>query len=167
MRQKNTRTLYVIAAGEPDGFAPVMNELKRPLSRRGITNVLNLLEEFKEHPHPVPELVLFSPTLYVRQTVDLLHEVLDTADLLCKDALYAAPDYRILDIVHTLDDILSSVMIIGELPGLKQFVSYVSKGPHSLLKPADGVILNFPKGESWHTLGQKNAHRQPLFRGDN
>ena len=157
------KTLYIIAAGEPDSSAPVMNELKRPLSRRGVANVLTLLEDLKEHPILKPDLILCSPSLYVKQTVDLLHEVLTDADVLYKDALYAAPDYRILDIVQTLDDILTSVMIIGELPGLKQFISYVSDKKQTILKPADGVILTLKAGESWHTLGHHKAKCRPFF----
>lgn len=168
MRALNSHTLYVISAGEPDNSAPVMNELKRPLSRRGIANVLTLLEDLKEHPFTPPELVLCSPSLYVRQTVDLLHEVLGDADIFCKDALYAAPDYRILDTIQALDDILFSVMIVGELPGLRQFLTYVSNGPHSsVLKPADGAILTLPKGETWHTLGPQKARRRPLLNKRN
>ena len=162
-----SKILYVIAAGEADSSAPVVNELKRPLSRRGIANVLVLLEELKEKPILLPELILCSPSLYVRQTLDLLHEVLGGIDILCKDALYAAPDYRILDTVHSLDDILSCIMIVGELPGLREFISYVSKGNHPpVLKPADGVTLTLPKGESWHTLKRQKAHRQPIFQED-
>lgn len=158
------RTLYVIAAGEPDASYAGMNELKRPLSRRGIANVLTLLEELKEHPIPLPELILCSPSLYVHQTLDLLHEVFGHVDVTCKDALYAAPDYRILDAVRSLDDILFSVMIVGELPGLRQFASYVSKGRHTpILKPADGIVLTLPDGESWHTLDKGKAHRRPFF----
>ena len=158
-----SKVLYILTAGEPDDSASIINELKRPLSRRGITNVLTLLEELKEKPIILPELILYSPSLYVRQTLDLLHEVLGGIDIVCKDALYAAPDYRILDIVQSLDDILSRVMIVGELPGLRQFASYVSKTKqHSILKPADGAILTLPKGESWHNLNRQNAHRQPI-----
>jgi len=159
-----SRTLYVIAAGEPDSAFPGMNELKRPLSRRGIAQVLTLLEDLKEHPFVLPELILCSPSLYVRQTLDLLHEVLDDIDVIYKDALYAAPDYRLLDTVQALDDILFSVMLIGELPGLRQFVSYVSKGKHTpLLKAADGIVLTLPNGESWHTLDRSKASRRPFF----
>ena len=158
------KTLYIIAAGEADSSAPVINELKRPLSRRGIANVLTLLEELKEEPILLPDLILCSPSLYVRQTLDLLHEVLGGVDVICKDALYAAPDYRILDIVQSLDDILTRVMIVGELPGLKQFVAYISKGSHGpILKPADGVILTLSKGESWHNLKSQKARRRPIF----
>ena len=114
-----SKVLYILTAGEPYDSASIINELKRPLSRRGITNVLTLLEELKEKPIILPELILYSPSLYVRQTLDLLHEVLGGIDIVCKDALYAAPDYRILDIVQSLDDILSRVMIVGELPGLR------------------------------------------------
>lgn len=165
MLAKKLRTLLVIAAGQADSSAPVMNELKRPLSRRGVAEVLTLLEDLKENPIRLPELILCSSSLYVRQTLDLLHEVLDGVDVMYKDALYAAPDYRILDMIKTLDDIFSSVMIIGELPGVKEFVNYVSKGRSiSLLRPATGVILTLGEGETWHTFGAQKALCRPLVK---
>ena len=159
-----SKNLFVIAAGQPDNGAPVMNELKRPLSRRGISEVLTLLEDLKEHPIMLPELILCSPCLYARQTLDLLHEVLDGLDVVYKDALYAAPDYRILDMIKSLDDIFSSVMIIGELPGIREFVMYVSKGKKgNLLRPATGVRLTLGNGETWHTCGAQKAVCRPLI----
>lgn len=160
-----SRTLSVIAAGQPDNGAPIMNELKRPLSRRGIAEVLTLLEDLKENPIAQPELILCSPCLYVRQTLDLLHEVFDGIDIIYKDALYAAPDYRILDTIKALDDIFTSVMIIGELPGIKEFAAYVSKGKKTLLlRPATGVVLTLEKGETWHTFGAQKALCWPLVK---
>ena len=160
-----SRTLTVIAAAQADSSAPVMNELKRPLSRQGITEVLNLLEDLKEHPIALPELILCSPSLYVKQTLDLLSEVLDGVDIVYKDALYAAPDYRILDMIKALDDIFTSVMVIGELPGVKEFASYVSKGKNALLlQPATGVVLTLGKGETWHTFGAQKALCRPLIQ---
>ena len=164
MRTQQSKILYVIAAGQPDNGAPVMNELKRPLSRRGIAEVLTLLEDLKEHPILLPELILCSPSLYVHQTLDLLQEVFGNIDVVVKDALYAAPDYRILDLVKSLDDIFSCVMILGELPGLKEFVTYVSKGlKTNILRPASGLKLTLNANESWHTFGPQKAHRQPLI----
>ena len=106
------KSLYIVAAGEPDANASVMNELRRPLSRRGVAQVLTLLEDFKEHPIVPPDIILCSPCLYVRQTMDLLHEVLSSSDVLYKDGLYSAPDYRILEVINGLDDILMKVMIV-------------------------------------------------------
>ena len=54
MQTQRSKILYVIAAGQADNGAPVMNELKRPLSRRGIAEVLTLLEDLKEHPILLP-----------------------------------------------------------------------------------------------------------------
>ncbi len=160
-----SRTLLVIAAGQPDSSAPVMNELKRPLSRRGVDEVLTLLEDLKENPIPLPELILCSPSLYVRQTLDLLHEVLDGIDITYKDGLYAAPDYRILDMIKALDDIYTTAMIIGELPGIKEFTTYVSSGKKNLLlRPATGVQLTLTKGETWHTFGAQKALCRPLIQ---
>ena len=163
MIQQN-RTLYIFTAGQSDVSAPILNELKRPLSRKGIANVLGFLEELKENEFQSPELILYSPSLYVRQTLDLLHEVLGSTDAICKDALYAAPDYRILETVRALDDIFFSVLILGELPGLNQFISYVAQNKHpGLLKSADGLCLQFSKGMSWHDLDKQTVKSHPLF----
>ncbi|MBQ4472393.1 MAG: hypothetical protein II942_04045 [Alphaproteobacteria bacterium] len=158
------RSLYILTAGEPDETAPVLNELKRPLSRKGVAQVLTLLERIKEKPFPLPDLILCSPSLYVRQTLDLLHEVLGNIDTTYKDALYSAPDYRILDIVRSLDDILSHVMILGELPGLNQFINYACEGlKNKKLKPAQGVLITLKDTQSWHTFGPQKTKCRSLF----
>lgn len=163
MHQQKNRILYIVAAGSPDETAPVLNELKRPLSKKGISDVLTLLEELKENPILMPDLILCSPTLYVHQTLDLLDEVLGKSDILYKDSLYDAPDYRILEMIHKLDDILFCVMIVGELPGLTEFISYISQSePVYKLQPADGVVLLLDEGESWHTFGPQKARRRSL-----
>jgi len=150
--------LDIIAAGTPDTEVSVMNELKRPLSKKGVNQVLSLLEELKEKNISKPELILCSPCLYVCQTMDLLHEVLKDIDVICKDGLYAAPDYRILEMINSLDDILSRVMIVGELPGLKQFLNYVcAQSAQSKLKPGRMVQLVLMPNESWHNFGCKHG----------
>ena len=158
------RTLYVITAGEADKTAPVMNELKRPLSSKGITQVLNLLEKMKEKPFLLPDLILCPPTLYVRQTLDLLHEVVRDIPVVCKDALYSAPDYRILDTIQSLDDILFNVMLMAELPGVNQFVNYITKGSKPIqLKPAQGLLITTDATLSWHKLGRQKARRRSFL----
>ncbi len=162
--RKPERMLYVVAAGDADSDAEVMNELKRPLSRRGVAEVLTLLEELKENPILLPELILCSPSLYVRQTMDLLYEVFGAVETSYRDALYAAPDYRILEMIHELDDIFFSVMVVGELPGLKQFIKCVSGGRKKMiLGPADGMILSVQAQDSWHDFGCHKARRRPLI----
>ena len=153
--------LDIIAAGTPDTKVSVMNELKRPLSKKGITQVLGLLEELKEKNFLKPELILCSPCLYVCQTLDLLHEVLKSVDVICKDGLYAAPDYRILEMINNLDDILSRVMIVGELPGLKHFLGYVCvPSAQNKLNAGRMVQLVFKPNESWHDFGCQ--HVEPI-----
>ena len=155
--------LYVVAAGQADEHQPVMNELKRSLSTTGVQQVLSLLEFLKEHPIHKPDLILCSPCLYVCQTMDLLHEVLAGIDVVCKDTLYSAPDYRILETINNLDDILSSVMIVGELPGLKQFLGYVDRlSDQKKLKPGQMVTLVLNPDVSWHDFGcAKNKVHSP------
>ena len=122
--------------------------------------MLTLLEDFKEHPIVPPDIILCSPCLYVRQTMDLLHEVLSSSDVLYKDGLYSAPDYRILEVINGLDDILMKVMIVGELPGLKQFLGYIYE-PYATVKLQSGTMvqLDLKSKESWHNFGYTSTNR--------
>ena len=94
-----------------------------------------------------------------------MHEVLGSVDVVYKDALYAAPDYRILDTIKSLDDIFESVMFVGELPGVREFVARVAKEPKKcLVRSASGVILTLKKGETLHTIDEQKTLCRPLIK---
>ena len=112
MKRASKRQLYLIAQGQEDKSAPVLNDMKRPLSPQGVGNMLNLLEDIKERKLSCPDLILCSSGLCARQSLDLLYEACPACDVVFKDSLYSAMDYRIFDVVKVLDDILYRVMIL-------------------------------------------------------
>ena len=165
-KKENVRQLYLIAEGQADEKAPVLNEMKRPLSSEGVTNVLSLLEEIKERKLACPDLILCSSGLCARQTLDLLYEAWPACDIVFKDSLYGAIDYRIFDVVKVLDDILFRIMIVTENTALMPFAAYLVNGLTKKIPkitPASCAVLSLNPKESWHNLGPKKAVLEDFF----
>ena len=167
MKPKNARQLYLIAEGEADQSVSTLNEMKRPLSAKGVSNVLTLVEAIKEKELACPDLILCSSGLCARQSLDLLYEAWPACDIVFKDSLYSAMDYRIFDVVKVLDDILYRVMIVTEDAALTPFVGYVAKDlPKKTFKfvPASCGVLSLKPKTSWHTLGKNTAELSDFFQ---
>ena len=165
-RNKNSRQLYLVAEGSSDKNLPVLNEMKRPLSNKGVSDVLSLLENMKERHLLCPDLILCSAGLCPRQSLDLLYEVYPACDIVFKDSLYTELDYRIFDVVKVLDDILYKVMIITENTALTHFATYLLSGTNykpPKFKPASCAILSLNPNISWHTLGKNSAILNDFF----
>ena len=65
-------------------------------------------------------LVLCSSAVRARQTLDLLKPSLGGAPVQIEEALYAAPAAALLERLQTLTESLSSVLLIGHNPGMKE-----------------------------------------------
>ena len=167
MRKKvSKRQLYLIAQGQEDKSAPVLNDMKRPLSTKGICNMLTLLEEIKERKLACPDLILCSSGLCARQSLDLLYEACSACDVVFKDSLYSAMDYRIFDVVKVLDDILYRVMILTEDVALTPFIHYIAGKDNNMVAkftPASCAVVSLHSDVSWHTLGPAKASVNDFF----
>ena len=164
--ERYKRQLYLIAQGQVDKTAPVLNEMKRPLSSKGVTEVLNLLENMKERQLPCPDLILCSSGLCARQSLDLLYEACFACDVVFKDSLYSTMDYRIFDVIKVLDDILYRVMVLTESTALTSFVHYITESknmPQPKFTPASCAIVSLQPSETWHTLGPAKAFVSDFF----
>ena|SRR5436190_8090593 len=92
----------------------------RPLTARGRKAAAGVGAYLSEHG-VAPELVLCSPALRTRQTLDLVRPGLPaTAAVAVEEALYGAPAAAILDRLHELPDDVSGVLVIGHNPGIQQ-----------------------------------------------
>jgi phosphohistidine phosphatase len=101
----------------------------RPLARRG----KRAAEAMSDHLHAEeirPDLVLCSPALRTRETLELIEpgfrgEVEAKVD----DQLYGASEATLFERVRTLPDEIASVMLIGHNPGLEELaLALASKG---------------------------------------
>jgi len=118
----------------------------RPLNTRG-RNDAPRMGGYMHHRHYLPALVLCSTAKRTVETWELLGPELDgTADVRFLDSLYLAPDKTIEKIVRSLDDGVSSVLVLGHNPGLEDCAKAFAREPASTeeRKLNDELRTKFP-----------------------
>lgn len=147
------RCLYLMRSGAILKNSGVLYDYNKPLSRKGINQVLLQLERFRESENVRPDCILCSTALRARQTVELLEDLFSGIFVFYRDALYLAPAFRMMETLSELDIIFRRVMIVGHNPGLEHVMAYLADpGVKQPLNPADCAVIQMPPDDDWHHL---------------
>ena len=95
-----------------------LGDFDRPLSKRGISNAIQLSGYIQKHSIAF-DLVLSSPSERTQSTLDLILSSLDpipTTTL--KESIYHASASSLSQLIKELDDEINNLLIIGHNPGL-------------------------------------------------
>jgi phosphohistidine phosphatase len=105
-----------------------------------------------------PQVVLCSPAVRARETLDLVQPALKDAAVELEPELYGASEATLLERLRALDDHVESAMLIGHNPGLQALaLSLAGDGP-----PRDQLEAKYPTaalatldfdGSGWKELG--------------
>lgn len=120
-----------------------VTDLRRPLAKRGIRNAVRLGAWLVECDVR-PDLVVVSPALRTRQTVDLVAEAagfLPTAQV--DDRLYGASWGDVLDVVRQTPASVKRLMIVGHNPSLEDLAAQLA-GPDSDIDAVSALRTKFP-----------------------
>ena len=96
---------------------PRLDDLDRPLAPRGRTATDRLAVWIAAH-EVAPDLVVCSPAVRARETIDPLVGALGAPEVVIDDRLYLASVSVLLDRVRELADSLEEVLFVGHNPGL-------------------------------------------------
>jgi phosphohistidine phosphatase len=113
-----------------------LDDHERPLNERGRRAAQQIGAYLRERGLG-PALVLCSSAVRTRQTLELL-ELETGPEVLVADDLYGASAGELLDRIRRVDDVFSSVLIIGHNPGLQDLTV-------ALLADRPGIV-SFPTG---------------------
>jgi phosphohistidine phosphatase len=131
------KTLLLLRAGLSNPHASPADDLHRPITRRGRMDALRIGAIIQAR-ELFPELILTSPALRARQTIEMIREKSDyIGEILAIEGLYHADRSGLLDIIGHLPDNLQRVMIVAHSPGLKQVLTLLTGWEKSL--PAAGL----------------------------
>jgi len=96
---------------------------ERPLTGRGRKAAAKVARYLADQ-HVEPDLVLCSPALRTRQTLELLRPALpEGAEVAVEDGLYGAPADDLLRRLHDLPEGAGRVLVIGHNPGLQELAA--------------------------------------------
>jgi phosphohistidine phosphatase len=151
------RTVMMLRHGKSSWSDPTLADVDRPLAprgRRAATKISRYLRRSKVRP----DLVLCSPSLRTRQTLEAIQPSLGgRSSVEYVPELYGSSAQELLQRLRAIPDSVESVMIVGHNPGLhdlaRELASQGAKLPQLEEKfPTSALAtLVFP-GESWAVL---------------
>ena len=143
-----------------------LDDHDRPLNARG-QNAAPMMGQYMQDNAINPAMVLCSSSVRTRQTLDLAFPDAHEGDppVVYSREIYEAPPTLLLQCIATVEDSVSSLMLLGHNPGMQMLTL-------QLAKTAQGdalarVATKFPTGalarisfrvESWRSLSQSRGH---------
>ncbi len=118
-----SRKLILFRHGKSDWDAPFASDHDRPLSLRGERDAQNMGMLLVASGQPLPELVVCSPALRARATLDLALRAGDwSPEVVYSDELYGADAEGVLELIHRLPARPVRVMLVGHEPTWSELV---------------------------------------------
>jgi phosphohistidine phosphatase len=112
------QTLYLLRHAKSSWDDPALADRDRPLAPRGRRDAKRIAEHLRRLGRS-PELVLCSPAVRTRETLELIGPALDASTVVLEEDLYAASCDGLLARTREVPDTVASVMLIGHNPGLQ------------------------------------------------
>ena len=112
------KNLFLLRHAKSSWGNAALGDFDRPLSKRGISNAIQLSEYIQKHSISF-DLVLSSPSERTQSTHDLVLSSLDpipTSNL--KECIYHASASSLTQLIADQDDEINNLLIIGHNPGL-------------------------------------------------
>jgi phosphohistidine phosphatase len=134
----------------------------RPLEQRGRRAAQAVAAWIAEH-RLSPELVLCSPSLRTRQTLDIIAPAFRRPPVIAiEDELYLAPARHLLARLRQVSPTVGSVLLTGHNPGFHElalYLSEVSGGPliGRLAGFAPGALASYEVSVAWTALERRRA----------
>jgi phosphohistidine phosphatase len=136
--------LYVLRHAKSSWSDPLLDDLDRPLSARGVRSVA-LLSRHLKAAGVVPDLVLCSPARRAVETVDGLRPALREAATVWFDhAVYDADADDLLALVRTVPREVRRLLLVGHNPAVQELVLDLSRDHLDERRAA--VQAKFPTG---------------------
>ena len=120
---------------------PSLADRDRPLAPRGHRAAERMADHLRsEVPHP--DLVLCSPALRTRETLERMSNALGDAEVVVDDELYGADGNELLERLRAVDDRFETVAVIGHNPGIHDLAITLAGSGAEL----DRMEAKFPTG---------------------
>jgi phosphohistidine phosphatase len=135
--------LYLLRHAKASRDDPKLADFDRPLAERGKRDAKALARWF-ETSATLPDLILCSPSLRTRQTLDALLPILGARMPVYDPRIYDASASDLVEIVATLPPGAASALLIGHNPGIQTLALLLSgSGETGLLV---GLAEKYPTG---------------------
>jgi phosphohistidine phosphatase len=161
-RERIVSELYLLRHAKAVPAEEGAPDRERPLEPRGRRAAQAMAAWLGEH-HILPDLVLCSPSLRTRQTLDIVTPGFDRPPKIALDeGLYLAAADRLLARLRRVPASAECVLLVGHNPGLHELTLFLAESPSGPLLARlggfpTGVLVRFDVGVPWEALGRRTA----------
>jgi len=156
------KTLFLLRHAKSSWSDTNLADFDRPLNDRGLRTAPQMGELMKSRGY-LPDVVVSSPAARARHTAELAAEAAGIRERLRFDPrIYEASPHTLLDITNSINDSLSSEMLVGHNPGMEGFVRLLTGAVERMPTAALAVIELAV--DSWRDVSQGRAQLVEVIR---
>ena len=132
-----------------------MQDFDRPLNKRG-KGAAELVGRFIRGQKLKPDLVLSSPAIRARETIDCVLEASGRSpEVRYDERIYEAGPLRLLEVISQVEEHLQVVLLVGHNPGLEELLELLT-GQREQLPTAGLAKITF-EADEWSKIGDKKG----------
>jgi phosphohistidine phosphatase len=151
------KTLYIVRHAKSSWKFIDLQDIDRPLKRKGIQDAFLISEKLSEQKI-APQHVLSSPAVRAYETAKIFCNALsfNKENVEINSSIYNAAVEELQTLLLNIDNKLNSVMMFGHDPGLTNFVAYLTKQLYEKI-PTSGVVAIQFEVDSWNKISEHSG----------
>lgn len=146
------KRLYLVRHGKSDWSIPGQPDFDRILNQRGLADVPNMANRFKNNK--LPQQIHHSSAVRTSQTAFLIAKVFQLNDnnIFAHNDLYEAgtSEYQYLRIIRSLPDSINTAMFVGHNPTITFLAGYL--GDKAITHMPTAAVASLQFDSSWKTI---------------
>ena len=159
------KTLYIARHAKSDWGQAGYSDFDRPLNKKGLKDAEAMARYLTTLDTKVDSIVSSSAKRALTTAEFYAEKILLSGDIVKVDLIYEAEESNMLDIIKTLSDDLSSVMLVGHNPTFSLLIStltgqYVDMSAGSVAE----LKIDLP---GWDDIGVKTAQLEKIISPKN
>jgi len=149
------KTLFLLRHAKSSWKDQSLPDFERPLNRRGKDAAADI-GRYLKHELIVPELVLSSPAVRARETIERVAQVAKwDVDVRFDQRIYEAGGLRLLEVVSQIENEIKSALLVGHNPGLEELLMLLTG--ESKRMPTAALAQIDLKSSKWANAADKRA----------
>jgi phosphohistidine phosphatase len=156
------KTLFLLRHAKSSWKDETLADFERPLNRRG-TRAAETMGDYFRSEGIVPELIVCSPALRARETLELVSKRAKwSTEIRYDQRIYEASGMRLAEVVSQIDTDRKTALLVGHNPGLEELVLLLTA--ESVQIPTGTCAKIAVKAGKWANVVDKRATLEWLVK---
>jgi phosphohistidine phosphatase len=156
------KTLYLLRHAKSSWKNPELADFERPLNGRG-KKAGETMGRLMANENICPELVLSSPAVRARETIEIVIRAAKLqTELRYDERIYEAGPMRLLEVISQVENERKSVMLVGHNPGMEELLQLLTG--QAARMPTAALAKVSLKSLKWSEAVKKKAALEWLIK---